>query len=51
MLRRGKWLLQIERRVAAVVHLPQRLEVPQEDVAKPLGIHTGYPPLLGFFIL
>ena len=48
---RGKGLLQTERRVAAAVGLSQRFEVPQENVAKPLGVHARYSPLLGLFVL
>lgn len=50
-LRGGEGVGQAEGRVAAALHLPQRLEVPEEDVAEPLGIHARDPPLPGLLVL
>lgn len=51
MLAGRERVLEVEHRVAAVLDLPQRLEVPQQDVTEPLRVHTRDPPLLGFLVL
>lgn len=37
----GERVGQVEGSVATVLDLPQRLEVPEKDVAEPLGVHAG----------
>lgn len=44
-------VLEVEEGVAGVLDLPQRLEVPQQDVTEPLRVHTRDPPLLGLLVL
>lgn len=44
-------VLEVEDGVAAVLDLPQCLEVAQQDVAEPLRVHTRDPPLLGLLVL
>lgn len=44
-------VLQVEHGVAAVLDLPQRLEVAQQDVTEPLRVHARDPPLLGLLVL
>lgn len=51
VLRGGERVGQTEHGVAATLHFPQGLEVPEEDVAQPLGVHTRDPPLPGFLVL
>lgn len=46
-----KGLLQVELGVPAVLHLPQCLEVAQQDVTQPLGVDTGDAPLLRSLVL
>lgn len=47
----GQRVLQVEEGVAAVLDLPQRLEVSQQDVTEPLRVHARDPPLLGLLVL
>lgn len=46
----GQRVLQVEEGVAAVLDLPQRLKVPQQDVTEPLRVHARDPPLLGLLV-
>lgn len=34
-----------------MLNLPERVEVPEQDVAEPLGIDAGDLPLLGLLVL
>lgn len=47
----GQRVLEVEDGVAAVLDLPQRLEVAQQDVTEPLRVHARDPPLLGLLVL
>lgn len=47
----GERVLEVEDSVAAVLDLPQSLEVPQQDVTEPLCVHARDPPLLGLLVL
>lgn len=51
MLAGRERVLQVEHGVAAVLDLPQRLEVAQQDVTEPLRVHARDPPLLGLLVL
>ena len=46
-----QWFLQVVVGVSNVLDLAEGLKVAQQDVAEPLGVHTGDPPLLGLLIL
>lgn len=51
MLAGRERILEVEDGVAAVLDLPQRLEVAQQDVTEPLRVHARDPPLLGLLVL
>lgn len=42
---------QVKLSVSAVLDLSQSVQVPQQDVAQPLGVYTRDPPLLRLLVL
>lgn len=51
VLRGREGVLEVEGRVAPILDLSQRLEIPQQDVPEPLCVHAWDPPLFGLLIL